>query len=348
MNKLQKILIEEINYYINENVQLADKVYFNTNKLTPEDKNIILGVTNGDNYTKLISDFYFILKKTEYNRPQNTLNKINELYNDVITYNKNVYPIIEYDVYNTTNAETLIYALERRRKIIKELKRLPSEAIRNMRNDIRTPRTYSELSNYEHDFEYFMGHFSLLANRDKNTQIKILRKMFKNNTTLEQLMRFVDDKENFIGGVDFTRDDIIKLTETEDLYVIYEQGNVMIVKVESPEAIKAIGCNSLWCFTYGSGFDAAYKQWYNYSHNDIVYVIINFNESSDSSDFMHVLIKPLIDDNGKFIIYDDDDDEYPIFNMSNENYSNPYIVFKYLFGGQYKSIIKKYLNFEYE
>ena len=82
--------------------------------------------------------------------------------------------------------------------------------------------------------------------------------MFKGNTTLEQLMRFVDEKTNFIGGVDFTKEDVKKLSESEDFEIIYEQGNVMIVRVDSPDGIKAIGCNSLWCFTYGSGFDSAY------------------------------------------------------------------------------------------
>jgi len=351
MNKLQKILLEEVKMFVNENVQLADKIYFNTYKLTPEDKNIILGVTKGDNYTKLISDFYFILKQTEYDRPQNTLNKIKELYNDVTTYNKNVYPITDFDVYNNQN-NYLLNALEYRRKIINKIKKLPSIAIRNLKNDIRVPRNHSELSKYLHDLEYFMGYYSLLYNRDEKTQLKVAGKMFKGNITLDDLMNFVDDKESFIGGVEFTRDNIIELSQTEDIEIIYEQGNIMIVRVESPEAIKAVGCNSLWCFTYGSGFENAYKQWYNYSHNDIVYVIIDFNQESNSSEFMHVLIKPLINDNGRFIKYDDEDngdgeETYPIFDMANDNYRNPYILLNNLFGDNYKQIIKKYLNFEY-
>jgi len=64
--------------------------------------------------------------------------------------------------------------------------------------------------------------------------------------------------------------------------------------------------------------------WSNYSYNDIVYVIIDFKEKSDSDSFMHVLIKPLINDNGKLIKYSNEDvDDYPIFNMSNENYYSP-------------------------
>jgi hypothetical protein len=191
-----------------------------------------------------------------------------------------------------------------------------------------------------------MSYYSLLSNRDKDTQIKILKKMFKGDTTLEHLMRFVDEKSNFIGGVEFTKDDIKKLSQTEDFEIIYEQGDVIIVRVDSPNGIKAIGCNSLWCFTYGSGFDSAYRDWNNYSYNNIVYVLVDFREKSDSEDFMFVLIKPLIDEYGKFIKYDENnEDEHPIYNMSNENFSNPYTILNDLFGKNYKKIITKYLNF---
>jgi hypothetical protein len=168
--------------------------------------------------------------------------------------------------------------------------------------------------------------------------------MFKGgNTTLKDLMKFVDDKANFIGGKEFTRNDVKELSVTEDIEIIYEVGDIMIVRVESPYAIKALGCNSLWCFTYGSGFDAAYHNWNNYSHNDMVYVIINFKEKSDSEDFMHVMISPLINDNGRFIKFNEDnEDKHPIFNMSNENFWNPYDILKSLFGEKYKSITKKY------
>jgi len=351
--ELRKFIATTIREYLNEqqilkeNVQLADKIYFNTGKLSKEEKDIILNITKGNNYTKLISDFYFNLKGNSYNKTE-LIKRLKLLYNDALSYNKNVYPIIGYDVYNSSNIYNIIVGLEKRRNIIAEIKKLPSIATRNLKEDIRKDRTSSELSKYLNDLEYFMSHYSLLGNRDKDTQIKILRKMFKGNTTLEQLMRFVDEKENFIGGVEFTRDDIKKLSESEDFEIIYEKGNIMIVRVDSPDGIKAIGCNSLWCFTYGSGFDNAYRQWNNYSHNDMVYVLIDFREKSDSEKFMHVLIKPLTDEYGDFIEYDEDnEDEHPIYNMSNENFANPYSILKYLFGSGFKNIINNYLNFEY-
>lgn len=352
MNNLRKFLsktaIEILNKkkVFKENIQLADKVYFKTGKLSNDDREIILNITKGNNYTKIISDFSFALKElSSFDSDDKIAKRLKLLYDDVLNYNKNVYPIVGYDVINPSNISEIIYGLEKRRKIIDEIKKLPSIASRNLKEDIRKERTSSELGKYLRDLEYFMSHYSLLSNRDKDTQIKILKKMFKGNTTLKQLMRFVDDKQNFIGGVEFTKEDIKKLSESEDFDIVYEKGDIMIIRVDSPEGIKAIGCNSLWCFTYGSGFDAAHRQWSQYSHNDMVYVLVDFRESSESEEFMHVLIRPLTDEEGDLIEYDER--EYPIYNMSNENYHNPYEILENLFGSSFKNIIEDYLNFEY-
>ena len=71
--RLRKIIETTLREYLNEqqmlneNIQLADKVYFKTGKLSEDDKEIILSITNGNNYTKLISDFYYYLKKESFN-----------------------------------------------------------------------------------------------------------------------------------------------------------------------------------------------------------------------------------------------------------------------------------------
>lgn len=348
MEAIRKFVKNVINEYLNENIQLADKIYFNTEKLSQEDKNIILGITKGNNYTKIITDFYYYLKQRTYISRSMLIERINLLYNDVLNYNRNVFPIIGYDVYNLRYVPTIIGSLEERRNIINELKKLPSIAQRNLKEDIRKERNLPELNKYFNDLSYFMAHLSLLSNRSEDIQIKFLKKMFKNGSTLEQLMRFVDEKESFLGGINFTKDSIKQLAQIEDIEIIYEQDNAMIIKVYSPSAIKAIGCNSLWCFTYGSEFDNAYRQWDNYSYNGIVYVLVDFSEESDSENFMHVLIKPLTDENNKLIKYtDENEDEVPLYNMSNENYYNPYLVLKSLFGKNYKKVINTYLNFEY-
>jgi len=337
-----------IQQYLKENIQLANKYYFNTGKLSDQDKDLIIKITSGDNYTKIISDFYFYLKENPFITQEGLSKEIKLLYNDVINYNSNVYPLIGYDIFNLSDISQTLHGLKSRRKIIELINKLPSISKRNLKNDIRVERTHSEIKKYLDDLEYFMVHFQYLSNRDKEIQLKILKKMFKTNTTLDDLMEFVDQKANFIGGVEFTKEDIKKLSESQDLEIIYEKDDIMIAEVYSPDGIKEIGCNSLWCFTYGSGYGDAYRDWSSHSHNNIVYVLIDFREKSDSEEFMHVLIKPLTDEDDNLIEYDEsNEDEVPIYNMSNENYYNPYSLLEDLFGADYKNIITKYLNFNY-
>ena len=75
-------------------------------------------------------------------------------------------------------------SLYKRRLIIQKIKDLPSIAIRNLKNDIRKERIISQLDTYLHNLDYFFAHYSLLSNRDKKMQEKILNKMLKNNITL--------------------------------------------------------------------------------------------------------------------------------------------------------------------
>ena len=101
---------------------------------------------------------------------------------------------------------------------------------------------------------------------------------------------------------------------------IYENGNIMVVEVTGPYGMKEIGCNSLWCFTYGGG--ANWQTFDNHSTNGIVYAIIDFSQSSDSPDFMHVLIKPLIYDEttpGSDEFTGEEENDNKLYNMANES-----------------------------
>ena len=358
-----------------ENKQLVDKYYFNPGKLSQRVKDIITKITGGDSFTKIITDIYWAtlqqlekqgnwalsaIDDKEYEFPKEDIpikndvldiekwKEIKQIYNDLKSYNKNVFPIKGLDIYNPKDIWSIIHGIKQRRLVIELFKKLPSIAWRNMRDDIRQERASLELQEYRSRLEYFLAYFSKLGNRDKALQQKILQKMFKSKANLDQLIDFVEDKDNLLGGADFTKENVKEMSEYEDFEIIYEQGDVMVVRVDSPDGIKKIGCNSLWCFTYGSGFDGAYRNWNNYSHNDMVYVLIDFREKSDSAEFMHVLIKPITDKRGRFLKFKEDEDHsHPLFNMANENWQNPYDILNHLFGANYKNIVKKYMNFEY-
>jgi hypothetical protein len=357
---------ELIRILLRENLQQAEKIYFKNGKLSEKVKQIIQLITNGDAYTKLVTDMYYAMlmqghksgqwalktidnSHVETETPESdildndSLKELQVFHKDLVSYNKNVFPISGFNINGVENINYFMSALKQRRLILKMFNELPSIASRNMKDDIRIERTYPELQEYRSDMEYFMAYYSQLSNRDDAAKKKIEGKIFKNGVTLKELLRFVEDKENMVGGTKFTRNKIKQIVKEDgyDLNIIYDKNNKMIVEVSGPEGIKKIGCNSLWCFTYGSGFDSAWRNWNNYSTNDLVYVLIDFNKSPDSTEFMYVLIKPLNDE------YDEEENENPstLFDMSNDvQYSPNNIISDFLDF----NTAKKIMNFNIE
>ena len=80
-------------------------------------------------------------------------------------------------------------------------------------------------------------------NKEDNIKQKIYNKMFKSNITIDSLIDFAEEKENLIGDYEHTVDSVINLIDeySNDMTLLYNQNNVLVIRVESHEAIKAIG-----------------------------------------------------------------------------------------------------------
>jgi len=240
--------------------------------------------------------------------------KIKSYYQQLKSYNKNVFPIEGLNPNGVEDIWNLIQALKQRAIILEKIKEFPSVAIRNMKADIRAPRNGNQMNYYRDRLEYFLAHYSLLGNRSEELKRFVEKKMFKSGVDIEQLIDFAEEKENLLGGKKFDKDvikNIISDNNHNELEIIYEKDDIMIVEVGGPYGIKDIGCNSLWCFTYGEGYS---RNWSEYSYNDTVYVIIDFGEPTDSRDFMNVVIKPI-----DFKSDDEEANDDVVFNMANEN-----------------------------
>lgn len=325
-------MIVKFGEYIFEYLQLADKLYFKTDKLSKQEKNLILSITNGDYYTKILCDLYLYLTTQNIwlNEPLKV--ELKDLYYQLVNYNKNVFPIKKFNIEKIV--DNLYFSLKERKKILDIIKDFPSVAIRNLKNDIRLERDFGELSDYLKKLEYLYSQLAYLNNRTDNIKYKILKKLFKSNRNIDDLINFVEEKENLLGGEELTKEHIITIINEYKLKIIFEKDNIMVIEVDSADAIKKIGCNSLWCFTYGDGYNV---DWENYSTNNIVYVIINFSLKSDNEDFMYVLLKPLEKK------YNVDDYDSPLYNMANQQMDSPLMVLKYIFG---KINFRKFFTFK--
>ena len=118
---VMKKLIKQL---LRENLQLADKVYFNTGKLSPENRDTILKITNGDPYTKIVTDVYYDMLGSDYV----DLKKLSSIYEQLKNYNKNVFPIKGFDINNIENISVFLNALDKRKKIINMFSTWPSIA----------------------------------------------------------------------------------------------------------------------------------------------------------------------------------------------------------------------------
>lgn len=352
---LESLISEVVSKLLMENPQQAEKVYFSSGKLSPRVKEILISkITHGDPYTKVTTDYYYTKLHQDHkhskwalaqisNEPEDDSppesdvmdlegwKNVKEFHRWVSTYDKNVYPLKHFTI-NPKNAEQvweMYSALKQRNYILGMFAKFPSVAKRNMKEDVRQPRTYVELQQYRSRMEYFDNFFAMVANRPPALRQNIYNKVFKAGSTIESLIDFMEEKDNLVGGGRLNQQDVLKMIDgSPDLRMIYRKGNYMVVEVSDGEGIKEIGCNSLWCFTYGEGMRAAIHNWDRYSTNGIVYVVIDFSVASDDIDFMHVLIRPLPDEDGKKGLGQDT----PLFNMSNEAMEYPNNFFERTIG----------------
>jgi hypothetical protein len=184
-----------------ENLQQAEKLYFKTGEINPIDKDMILDITHGDNYTKAICDLFKIVSGVKFLVNTGKMReRLTDFYIQLKEYNKNIFPIKNF------NLDLLrYYELDIRKKLLDNLKKLPSIGIRNLKHEIRQERTYEELCKYENDLEYFLAHLVYFDNRDEKIKEMIFKKMFKSGITLDELVDFVEEKENLLQGVEIDR-----------------------------------------------------------------------------------------------------------------------------------------------
>ncbi len=319
MIKLQNLIIE--------NYQLAKKIY--GDKLTPEDEEFLTNICHKDHTFKLLADLLMEDKLSDGHLiPRWTEKDWKNAHIQLKDHHRNVLPIKDFS-YDSRVPIVSKKMLKDRLKVILILSEWPSIAKRNLRRDIARPRkTFSDL---EDKVAYINVHLGYIENRDDAIKAVILKKIFSSDhPSFDDVLDFVKDKENLLkGGKAYSKEGLYELVKEYDseLNIVYDRGDIVVVDVTGQTGIKVIGCNSLWCFTYGNADGIGGKQFDMYSHNGHVYAIIDFKEPQTSPDFIFILTKPFEHQKG--------DDRTYLYNMANdETYGDARYTIAHIAGTQ--------------
>jgi hypothetical protein len=321
-----------------ENIQLADKFYFKKNKLSDKDKKYILNITNGDHFTKIISDIFYYMKENNLifrdfiyrNRDLSYNTSLNDYYTEFKYYNKNFLPMKDFDIYKSTDIWKIISYFNQRMYIKYVLSNLPSKAVRNLKDELKIERDLKEMGWLSNNISYLYTQISLLNNKEEHIKNRIINKAFKSSNTVNDILRFFDDKSNFVGDGGFTKKQLEKIIENSNYsFIKYDNNNIVVVSISDPNDLKKIGCNSLWCFTYGEN---NWNTFINYSYNDTVYVIFDFSKKINDDGFSYTIFKPIIDLDDDYNTDEEDDTSfmYDHFNDPiNHSYALKYLINKF-------------------
>ena len=172
-SNLDEMIRREI-WTMNENPQQMDKDFVKTNLFTDEDRENVMSITNGDAYTRTISHIYAWLHQIKpYDRgdERNSVDDFNRYYktelikiHDSLTkYNKQIFPITNFDPVNTKEHPINVYsAIKRRGEIISFFQQIPSVLLRNLKDEIRKP---VDINHYEYYFKKEIEELSRFFNK---------------------------------------------------------------------------------------------------------------------------------------------------------------------------------------
>lgn len=264
---------------LTENIQLANKVYFKTGELSEMDKNIILNITKGDNYTKFIADTYYHFKK--FKELSDILKHINEMYSWVKDYDDNFFPVKDFYLEkidkNTLNISDLFNALKERQYIVGFVREYFDRIyLRNIREDIKKPRNGTELGFLFDKMRNITSNLNMLKRINPEHAEKIFKKAFSSkNKTIDSVLQQLQDVKRFL--VNNTTPNKIKSTIKKNCKtskILSEKNDVMIILVDNNDDMVTLGNNTLWCFARDTN-----EFWSQYAIGGCVYIIIDFKQS---------------------------------------------------------------------
>lgn len=325
---------------LNEDVQLAYKLYSKTGKLNPDVMDAIFDITGGDNYTRLVADLYYHMNSFSGNNDgvDNSLIKlVEDFYDDLISYDNKLFPFTKnlndfgVDKPNDYHVLTLAEVLKAWHKLSFEWSRLPSIFKRNLSQEIKqffsddTPTSqmrfkYDEISNILKQIN------TVLPTIPPKKMQEIQPMLVNSSKSLKDLLETLNnirDTMSYISSDMVDKNKLIAMSKGVNADVIMNTDKVVVFKINDHEAMQEMGCYSNWCFSQVGSDDV---HWQTYAAYGYVYLIYNLTVDTEDSRFLMVFL-PETEDLylSNNIRYEDvykDDDSYTYLNSLGININN--------------------------
>lgn len=274
--------------YKYENLQQADKLYFNNNLLNDEDKEFVLNITNGDKYTSLVSALVYTFKKHgDYKQYSNTFLKF---YNNLKNYNKGLFPLPidmfsflkKNDKYDILRLRSI---LNERKRLIDYYKQLPSIAKRNLKINKSYDNKY-QIESVIRKVRSIIEFLDVLKGKIDNDKFEdVLKKIFTSKNDIDQvIMNLESFIDAYINLQDVDEDTILNFCEYYDIPFYKYSNNIITVIIQNQEQMEEIAGTTLWCFAR----PGADNDWdiYTNSGEDLPILIYNFNYAKNDANFL--------------------------------------------------------------
>lgn len=294
---------------LTENLNLADKLFFRPGKLSPEVREGIVGITEGNNFTNLVASLYYHFKQDgQYD--QGIMSMCEEFNDELINYDKNLFPVpgnltdygldVQHDGFHVL---TLAELLKNRNLLVYQWSKVSSLIKRNIlpliKNELYAHNPGKGTQHEQTNLTYaFKAAAKILQEINETLKVlspkkfeEIVPKLFSSHIrTLTELHKGITNLKNTLSmmnsNMGFTKDNVYENAAEYGCKIVKDDNNIMIVKVISAEAMQALGCFSSWCFAVPGGDE----YWDDYAPRGYVYIIYDFSMDVEDSRFMMVYL----------------------------------------------------------
>lgn len=279
---------------ISENLQQADKLYFNTGKLPKEVREALINITGGDAFSKLVADLMFHFAKFQDMKVDNGIIRLGEMFYEYLKgYDKNIFPV-KYDLQqysadaptNEKHVLELFAILKERHHLVQTFRKLPSIGIRNLKPLTKTVGEYQyQFKDIDRKVSELESNVKSIPNTEKGQ--KVLNKIFNSRNNLDRMLEISKHYAHaFTMGSDENREDLLEAIEMLNADVVQNTDRLLAVRVNDQEAMQRIGCTSAWCFSLPNSVG----YWEEYAPLGYVYVIFDFDKDTEDATFLMVLL----------------------------------------------------------